>query len=213
MWCSHCQQDVPAARGASDRLACARCRRKLDGPADCGISLEQFDRPAATASQVQSARELLSSSHADSELKRLERLLRPTVPFAVKQRGFLEHLMPRDGMTFDDAQAAERSATIELRRPTATRRSPESGGVGLLWALGIAAFAAGVIALGLSLSLENAAAWRFGVAAVVGGEGLLVIGLAMLVARLWQRSGRLSQQIEGVDWRVAELQGQRRDAA
>jgi hypothetical protein len=54
--------------------------------------------------------------------------------------------------------------------------------------------------------LLHPAAWRWGFAAAIGGEGVLIAGVAILTVRLWRNSRRLNQQLEAVDRRLHEVQ-------
>lgn len=104
-----------------------------------------------------------------------------------------------------DANEATGTGTRDIDRQQAVRRGPSSGGLGLLLATGVGVFSAGVIAIGLSLALAHAAAWRFGMTATMVGEGVLILGLVAMAARQWQSSGRLTRQLDGVDRQLDNL--------
>jgi hypothetical protein len=55
-------------------------------------------------------------------------------------------------------------------------------------------------------TLLHAAAWRWGFAATIGGEGLILAGIAIMATRLWRNSRRLNSQLDAVDRRLAEVQ-------
>lgn len=53
----------------------------------------------------------------------------------------------------------------------------------------------------------SAALWHWGLAAIVGGEGGLTLGLTWMAARLWRNSRKVSCQLDGVEGHLAELEG------
>jgi hypothetical protein len=204
MWCRHCQQDVPAARDAAGPPACSRCRLafvalpsgsqpalKLAAMADCGVSLEEFDRAAAKVS-VPAIRPQLTGG--DDELRRLERLLRPQL------RSDFGHGSPLL------REPPIRAEALELRNDSYVRRPKAAWGVNLLLALGAVTFACGVGLLVAANMLIHALAWRWGFALTIAGEGLLIGGLAAMAVRLWRNSRRINSQLEVIDRRLGDVQ-------
>jgi hypothetical protein len=62
--------------------------------------------------------------------------------------------------------------------------------------------------------LLHAAAWRWGFATTIGGQGVILAGITLMAARLWRNSRRLNSQLDAVDRRLAEVQSTlRRPAA
>lgn len=213
MWCRHCQQDVPAARGLSGPSSCARCCAKLETPyqplelaaiADCGVSLEEFDRPT---SEVASARPSIAAGTDD--LRRLQRMLRPPVqgelrlslPLGPAPAVLSE--MPNSIKLFAPSISPESFAPLR----TAAKPRPRSAwGVSLLLAIGFATFACGVGLLVASNLLVHAVAWRWGFAMTIAGEGLLISGLAAMAVRLWRNSRRINSQLDFIDRRLGDVQ-------
>ena len=211
MWCRHCQQDVPAARG-SGPPSCSRCAKleaphqplKLAAIADCGVSLEEFDRQKI---EVAPARPSLVGGSDD--LRRLQRMLRPQV------HGELGRSLPLGPVP---ATLSEMPSSIELFAPeisvesftplrtTSARRPQSAWGVSLLLAIGFATFACGVGLLVASNMLVHAVAWRWGFAMTIAGEGLLIGGLAAMAVRLWRNSRRINSQLEVIDRRLGDVQ-------
>lgn len=213
MWCRHCQQDVPAARGLSGPPSCSRCCAKLEAPhqplklaaiADCGVSLEDFDRPTI---DVPPARPSLVSGSDD--LRRLQRMLRPQV------HGELGRSLPLGPVP---VSLSEPSSPIDLFTPeisvksftplrTTSARCPQSAwGVSLLLSIGAATFTSGVGLLVAANMLVHAVAWRWGFAMTIAGEGLLIGGLAAMAVRLWRNSRRINSQLEVIDRRLGDVQ-------
>lgn len=209
MWCRHCQQDVPAARDAAGAKvagppACSRCRQafvalpngsqpalKLAAVADCGVSLEEFDRAAARIA-APAMRPKLAADNND--MRRLERLLRPQLRSDVGHRSPLLREPPVCAEAF------------ELRNVSYVRRPQGAWGVNLLLVLGAVTFACGVGLLVAANMLVHALAWRWGFALTIAGEGLLIGGLAAMAVRLWRNSRRINSQLEVIDRRLGDVQ-------
>jgi hypothetical protein len=164
---------------------------KLAAMADCGVSLEEFDR-AADQIAVPIGRPKLAGG--DDELRRLERLLRPQL------RSDFGHGLPllREPLI--------RAEALELRNVSYVRRPKSAWGVNLLLALGAVTFACGVGLLVAANMLVHALAWRWGFALTIAGEGLLIGGLAAMAVRLWRNSRRINSQLEVIDRRLGDMQ-------
>lgn len=207
MWCCRCQQDVPAARGASGPPACARCRTPLElpnhaealvaRPADVGIALEAFDRPLAAATP--SMGDVLGSAQAEADLRRISRLLRPALRLdAAEGHSFqLHHRTPKQPTTPAPPRRAKQSPPPQPR---------PAWGISLLLAIGGAALALGLGTLASTAAIARPAVWQAGLSATVAGQGLLLVGVAMMAARLWRNSRRLNRQLAGVDRKLDDLQ-------
>jgi hypothetical protein len=223
MWCRHCQQDVPAARDVAGPAACSRCQRafkaasdgaqpalKLAAVADCGVSLEEFDRALQPAPAL--ARPTLVADADD--LRRLERLLRPQLrsDFGHGQPVLREPATPGLGQ-WSPTGAIEgpcvRVEPLDIRGASYAayaQRSRSAWGVNLLLAIGAATFAVGVGLLMAANMLVHAVAWRWGFAMTIAGEGLLIGGLAAMAVRLWRNSRRINSQLESIDRRLGDVQ-------
>jgi hypothetical protein len=224
MWCRHCQQDVPAARDAAGAKvvgppACSRCRQafvalpsgsqpalKLAAVADCGVSLEEFDRAAARIAAPAMRPKLAADSN---DMRRLERVLRPRLRSDFNHGlPLLRELQPLEGVcaSFDRAEPFVRAEAVELRNVSYARRPRAAWGVNLLLTLGAMTFACGVGLLIAANMLAHALAWRWGFALTIVGEGLLIGGLAAMAVRLWRNSRRMTSQLEVIDRRLGDVQ-------
>jgi hypothetical protein len=205
MWCSRCQQEVPAARGLSGPPNCVRCRGLLLAPSeartmaavsDCGVELDAFNPIKASPT----APRTLAREVSDHDLRRYQRLLRP--------------------LRWDDAHRAtslvdaagiaiagqERYGDAgEALAPRLRTASDAPSGVNLLLYLGCAALFLGVALLVVANILVHPFAWRWGFAVTAGSEGLLTAAIAALALRLWRNSRRINQQLVAVDHRLAQV--------
>lgn len=230
MWCCRCQQDVPAAAEASGKAKCPRCRGLLIPPtearatalvSDCGLELDAYRSqsaerltgaipspsaaPAWRAAPSPRPEQLCS---ARTELQRIERKLR--LP-----RG-------RSDAAGDDGYGGRQARAVAIWRDadggeaecladsviirTGPAAPAPTWGVSLLLAAGATALMCGVSLLVAANVLVHAAAWRWGFAATITGEGLLIGGLTALAARLWRNSRRMKLQLDGIDCRLGEMQ-------
>ena len=208
MWCRHCQQDVSASRGSSGPPNCTRCRHSLlplsDAPtiklaaiADCGVDLDEFDR-ARSGSAAAATRPIIGG--CDDDLRRLERLLRPSV------RSDLSHA----GTTLREpappmASPPGRPSKLQASGAHLPSRTSPSGSKALL-VLGVVTFTIGVALLVAANLRMHEAAWRWGLATTIAGEGLLIGGLVALATRLWRHSRRMNSQLEMIDRRLGDVQ-------
>jgi hypothetical protein len=215
MWCCRCQQDVPTARGASGPPQCARCGTALKlpdhsavaiaHPADVGIALEAFDRPLTPATP--SLGEVLGASQSDADLRRISRLLRPAIRWDAAERHDF-HLHQRPDAKRSTALRDERLNRPRKAKPSRTPppQTKPAWGISLLLAVGGATLAIGLAMLASASTGARPAVWQAGISATVAGQGLLLIGVASMAARLWRNSRRLNRQLAGVDRKLDDLQ-------
>ncbi|MBL9163469.1 MAG: hypothetical protein JNL18_12095 [Planctomycetaceae bacterium] len=219
MWCRHCQQDVPAARDHSGPAACSRCMQafvaapsglspglKLAALADCGLELEEFDEVARQAAPLR--RPKLAGS--DDELRRLERMLRPTLrsDFSHGSR-VLREPAPLDSIRGDQTLAIQPSLRIAAHQSVeadVVHRPKSAWGVTLLLTLGSLAFFAGVGLLAMANLSGDAFAARWGLPTTLAGEGLLTCGLVSLAVRLWRRGRKVDVRLDSIDERLGDVQ-------
>jgi hypothetical protein len=213
MWCCRCQQEVPAARGLSGPPKCSRCSAVLLASAearavacisDCGVELDTFSRATRPLPCV---RERLGDEPLQQQLRRLERKLRPPVRrhdahgFTTRFNGVAPF-----GDSHEDASDDLQVAAANLQICPSPARPAPTWGISLLLAAGATAFICGVLLLITANMLLHPGAWRWGFAATITGEGLLIGGLAAMAMRLWRNSRRINAQLDGIDVRLVEVQ-------
>jgi len=219
MWCSNCQQDVPAVGEAgSNRSLCSRCQRPLRPPhamqiCDDGVAL---DEPTAVAA-VASGPPLLAD---DWQLRRRTRELgrklrrdvdprntRPGSPSGVERR------IDRPGELFDELEQLTASPIIMPTGSVAARRHdrprPADGGQFVAWLFalcGAATLGGGIGTIAWSLAGNRPDLWNLAVGLTLAGQGLLVFGLVMIVTRLWRNSRYAGNKLQEVHGDIAQLQ-------
>lgn len=214
MWCRHCQQDIPAVRDSSGPAACARCKREFvalpsgSQPAisDCGVSLEDFDQAAEHAASRVRPRLV----DGDGGLRRLERVLRPTLRSDLSHGlPLLREPAPLGALHSEQAFAVPPMLRVATHHSTAADvvQKPKSAwGVTLLLTLGSLAFFAGVGLLAMANLTGDAFAARWGLPTTLAGEGLLTCGLASLAVRLWRRGRKVDVRLDSIDERLDDVQ-------
>jgi hypothetical protein len=169
------------ARGAS---ACPRCVGLLrDAADDAGVELAAYDRPPVKLGLPGS----LAVDAAAVDLQRLARKLRPARLAAMPAR--------------------EPEAAIELIRPSMAPRDDEPvlWGPTLVLLAGFAALVGAVAAVGAhAAGHATVEVWRWGLAAALGGEGLLAGGFAWIASRLWRNNRRLNRRVDIVERQLAQ---------
>jgi hypothetical protein len=205
MWCSHCHQEVPGVPSAErGTVACARCQHDLKYTSasrlcDAGISLDD------AAPQAKCAIDRFATEESKQKLRRLGQQLRPTY----QQHTTLERPLFWERLTVDSPELSPQLRSVahqdanlsELRTP----RNNTSFFLGVLLGSGFLALMIGVAALIWSAAFNQAVVWRWGLTTTVVGEGLLILGLTWMAARLWQKSRQLDQNLHSVDSQLTEV--------
>jgi hypothetical protein len=141
-----------------------------------------------------------------ADLRRLERMLRPVRNDNAHQtRSWLHHSARLEDALQDVGQ--EFKLDLPDFRPSRHRAKPAPAwGISLLLFSGSMALVSGLLLLVAANVLLHPAAWRWGFAVTLGGQGVLMAGLAAMAMRLWRNSRRLNSQLETVDRRLLEVQ-------
>ncbi len=210
MWCTDCQQDVPAVvRSAREPLVCPRCQQELAPaaatvPSDAGIALESFDQPVEDS--LAPPIDWLAQEETRQRLRAIDQKLhaphRQEIPkVAVTRAGstplsFAASQIPLQTVTH--RAAAEPTAG---QRPTKT-----SWSLSLLLSVGVLTFCGGVGLLAWSTAFQLPLLWQQGMTLTIGAEGLLILSLTWMAARLWRNGRRVNRQLHGVDQQLAEIE-------
>jgi hypothetical protein len=214
MWCCHCQQDVPAvAPSGQGRLACPRCGAYLDDaadfagvyahPADSGVSLDNIEiRPDLTPPINPLERE-----QAHRHLRRIGRQLRtgyrhePSFGSTPRRTWGPEALASLD--------AAERLRQVKRSAAqNADEGAPStiaSRLVGLLLVVGVLGFTGGAGLLVWAAAFQLPQPWQWGLTTTIAAEGVLILGLTWMAARLWRNGRRMNRQLAGVDQQLHDI--------
>jgi hypothetical protein len=213
MWCSRCQQDVPAVPGdGGGTLLCVRCHVVLAG---------KREPAAAIAAEPPPNIEPLDSLKTDTPL---DGLLLPPMPQEDWQLEaelrYVERLSAawreapplKDSFTLASSDEAV-DVTDRSRGPRETENVDESPApklrfAGLAWtalSLGVMAFVCGGVLLGWSAVAGRQDLWSIGLPLALGGQAALIVGLILHLETLWQTNRATSQTLQSLDGELHEL--------
>jgi hypothetical protein len=221
MWCGNCHQDVPSVSQGT-RLVCSQCQRPItkrpaiyEAPiCDEGIELTE---PVAVRKNVgPPVRPDDWSSRRRT--RELDRALRRPLHFNTAATSATASALGT--RRFDPPQnlfdAAPHSPvpTIATDTPPITsatqlRLPPSHAGQIISWlvvALGTLTLGAGVGIIGWSLHMNQTAHWNLALGLALGGQGALILGLVMVVSRLWRNSRFATNKLQELHARLAQLQ-------
>ncbi len=208
MWCSDCQQDVPAvANIASEPLVCPRCRRPLETlesmatPKDDGISLESFDAPEPE--DLSPPADWMEQDEPRQRWQKIGRTLRVN---ALQQPS---HLAWSQQPTPPPSVQSEVQLRAVARRSAATSmegKAKASRGIRLLLSSGVVGLVLGLGLLAWSTAFQVPRLWQSGMTLTIGAEGLLILSLTWMAMRLWRNGRRVNRQLDGVDQKLTEMQ-------
>ena len=211
MWCIDCQQDVPAiARSAREAPVCPRCERALEQPSAClpsdaGIALESFDPPQQD--EFASPLDWIEQERTRQRLREIDQKLNATAPsplIASRPRPWSNLSAPPRMSEVEPLRSVARRAVAE---PTAGEsRSRTSWLLSFLLSVGVMTFGFGLGMLAWSAVFGVPELWQQGMTLTIGAEGLLILSLTWMAARLWRNGRRVNRQLHGVDRQLAEIE-------
>ncbi|MDZ4657369.1 MAG: hypothetical protein SH868_07290 [Bythopirellula sp.] len=210
MWCSHCHQEVPSvASPAGGPRSCAKCQRDLkftatSTPIDTGISLESFADQSFAVQNAQAPLDDMEQAESREKLRRIGRQLR--APY--QQRVSLDSRPFWERVSLETPTAAPqlRGISRQARRDDMEQQHKrKSWLLSLLLTSGILGFVGGAAALVWSAAFNRVTVWQWGLTTTIAAEGLLIVGLTWMAARLWHNSRRVNHQLRGVDEQLEEI--------
>ncbi len=220
MWCPSCQQEVPAVpHRTRGRIACARCQQELPpaGQAyatqisDAGIPL---DEPVAAAA---ASRPPLRTDDwkATQRVRQLSRqLARPNLGHRSQADSFTHsprRFDPPANLLNDFVQTTRYAEALPPHFPPTPINVPRPTESSQLFAWlvvvsGVVTLAAGVSTIAWSLMTEQMTYWNLALGLTLGGQGGLILGLVLIVTRLWRNSRYASGKLQEVHTRLGHLQ-------
>lgn len=204
MWCSVCQQDVPAVPvpGDSTQRGCARCHGQLAKRAAA-------DPPAASAEEAASAPFAFDPLRAPPTLDEWD--LNHDLATVTR----IMQSLRAEGATAASAPPEPRLPTWHathaaqpLPAPHGAATPPAKRSHWLAWPalmLGVMGFACGAVLLTWSFITGRGDLWTYGLPAILAGQGLLVLGLVLQLEGLWQNTRETRETLRDLDQELAEL--------
>ena len=211
MWCSNCQQDLPAiATPDDDKVRCTVCRQEItpreaaerSKPSVNNVPLAADNVPAAVPEWAFVERPPIDFEvwRWDDDLLEAERLLQtykssssagPSARAAVNVR-----------TKRVDASHFPSSAIIRSAGRTPSRFAFLAWGV---LSLGVMAFVFGGALLGWSIWTGRQQLWTLGLPFALGGQAALILGLVLQLDGLWQSNGQATHALQDVEEQIDEL--------
>jgi hypothetical protein len=208
MWCSNCQQDMPGfAHATSGRIVCSRCHQPMrtkkathaTGICDGGIALDE----TATATACAGPPKL-----DDWQMRQRTRLLGRELrrPGAASSRSFEQ--VPDNPRRFDPPADLLDNSVSEATPIAITNNRASAGGQLVAWlivAVGILALCGGLSGIIWSIAAERGDYWNQALGLTLAGQGALIFGLVLVVARLWRNSRYATSKLQEVYQRLVQL--------
>lgn len=213
MWCRHCHQETPALGPAgTNGPRCGRCQRTS---------------PADTAHRPQPSAEAAGSPHPEDTRRDIYRKLRSahaTIAGGEAARTLrydLEHTPLTEALATPHTKPLKR-APAPPPLPTARVSTESTRSQLIAWLM--ASFGASLLGLGIglggwSLFGDRPSLWNPALAAAIGGQGLLIVGLLQLLSSLWNAARLASSKLALMHdelrrlRRTTEAEAGRRDAS
>ena len=215
MWCTQCQQDVPAVvRSAQGPLLCTQCEHEVGEPfappesfsSEAGVSLDSFDaQQAAVDQELASPISELQHEKTSERLRWIDRQLHRSY----RSESYCSDPTVNAPPIWRDSVASAQQPQVKAtyQRP---QREPKSKttlwSLSLLLGVGVLGFCSGLGLLAWSTAFQLPKLWQPGMTLTIGAEGLLILSLAWMAARLWHNSRRVNRQLHGVDQQLAEIE-------
>jgi len=211
MWCTHCQQDVPAvAQTSHSPPSCPRCRRQLrpeQTRADLGHGKTAM-QGLSSDEPVDSGASIVQQHDSEERLRRIRRNLRPIyrLDLGVDAGQSSPHFGAAAPPVVKRSEVNTRRRPHFVNRGNITRTAGVAWGLSTLLVVGSSAVAAGVTCLAWAASYAHHAVWQWGMTVTIAGEAALIIGMTLMAIRLWRNGRKLNTQLDGVDRQLSEIQ-------
>lgn len=197
MWCSYCRQDVRAIKGpGKDVFRCARCDRPMtpeDSAAQSGDGKAAFEEtPPRTVVR----------DFADWKVDQDVLRLRARVDLAAKAIPRARRIPPPRKVRLDarhwGVPRPQIGRSYPVRQsPTAAKAVLSAGTVCFMW---------GALLLAWSFVQDRFDLWGLGIPGIVGGQVLLLLGLALQLDYLWHNSRFTIRQLDHIDHQLDQLE-------
>jgi len=204
MWCSSCQQDVPAlGAAASGQLHCGKCgavlaSRQVSGATSGARKPQPSPFEAISADNADFENRLASAALADddwtleAELRGVERLLSSLKPHRGVAPALYDEPRPH--------RSPLPNATIADETRPANIQPPRSHAIAwTILGLGLAVFACGAALLGWSLVAGRADLWPLGMPLALLGQAVLALGVVLQLDGLWHSSRNTAAALTELD--------------
>jgi hypothetical protein len=211
MWCKNCRQDTPGMRSADKPgMRCGRCGGAV-GPDAAGEARAPQDagHPAEIGLDLGGAR-AATTSFDDWQLDQNVRSLEARLG-TYRHRDSGPHFTPPASREpiyrFDAAHSRVPEPMGYQRRMRLDRPARRSGLVAqiAIW-LGLVTLATGGGLFGWSAITDEFAFARIGVLVAIGGAAIFLVGIVLLLERIWRNSRFAVQKLRQLDGQIRQLE-------
>jgi hypothetical protein len=223
MWCNKCQQETPGvAHATSGRFVCSRCQQPMQKNkpphatriCDDGLAL---DEPTTAATAVSArTRFRIDDWSARQRVRTVFRELRRPNPTITN----FPNRIVSDRLRFDpphDLFAQLEHATapgmaaaqmLPSTNPILQNRRSEGSQIvaWLIVIIGVLALGFGLGLIAWSLSHNQMLYWNQALGLAIGGQGMLILGLVLVISRLWRSTRYAATKLQEVHTRLGQLQ-------
>ncbi len=210
MWCTRCQQDVPAQPSPkSGELCCPRCLTEFQREPP-GVRPAEEPTPVE-ASPPESPGKAFDSWEFDEQLRQIGRRLGGSRADGGQVKDHLKREILRldpPHLTTPSWHVPDRPATKPPRRKPGRRLARKTTGGSLAWSalsVGTMVLVCGAILLVWAVASDRGELWAVGLPAAVIGQVLLLVGLVLQLDRLWRDSRAAAAKLSKVDVQLHEL--------
>ncbi len=220
MWCSNCQQETPGvAHAASGKLVCSRCQqpmRKRGAPhtariCDEGLALDEPPTRAAAKAPSFQADDWTARQRVRTAVRELRRPNPATASSISRPASDSRRFDPPHDL-FSQIDQATIPTLANVAPPLNTnstlRKQGSPGSQILAWIIvliGAAALTCGIWLIAWSLSTGQLRHWNLAVGLALGGQGGLILGLVLVISRLWRSSRYAAARLLEVHARLGQL--------
>lgn len=214
MWCSSCQQDVPAYSSPEDhRIRCIKCRTEIKSRGadakDSPEPAEECQLPDVVTQGTMSADRgaALDPPPFDfdawewDELREANRAVQTWGTKSPPEQALASSAF-EGSLTLPRAASRTRQKNTRVERPRSRHVAYFS------WttlSLGVMACVFGGVLLTWSFLTDRAELWSLGLPFAIGGQVALVLGLVLQLDGLWQSNHEAAESLSNLDEQLVEL--------
>jgi hypothetical protein len=198
MWCTNCQQDVPAVANG-DFARCAQCgrflKRRIDEATTASNSFAAFN-------DTESNMETSFASAPDDDW-----MLQQQVTYLQRRIRLSDSadLRPAFQNQFSAAQTEPHAALSSFNRSAISANRGSSIIAWTIIALGLIAFLCGAALVAWAFATRRDDFWYVGLPLTLAGQFGLLFGLVLQLNRLGRTNRRITDTLENVDRRLHQM--------
>jgi len=199
MWCSHCQQDSPAAGQALGSPCCSKCGKAFDSAADSKV-------PAQVAKDLFTAPLLTEEDWAlEAELHGMQRLIGSlkAAPTLTVTSSIDEPQQKTSGWHIKSS--SDHSSPVRASDVPNAAEPKANPAAWTILSISVAAFACGAVLLAWSFIARRDDLWPVGMPLALVGQAGLILGLILQLDGLWSSNRRTVTVLSELDSELARV--------